>query len=59
MKHHTSEWIQSLTQRERKILIGILFGIREEVRKQFAADYFRLFDQLVSTLDDEYHDLKG
>ena len=58
MKNLTSEWLQSLNQRERKDLIGLLFEIREDVRKRFAADHFRLFDGLLEALDDEYHRLK-
>lgn len=51
----TSVWFARLTQEERKSLISLLFGFREDVKK-FPA--YPLFAKLIDTLDAEYHALK-
>jgi len=51
----TSEWFQQLTQRERKDVVCVLFGIREQMKDN---RHFHLFDKLLNTMDDEYHSLK-
>lgn len=58
MKNPTSEWFQSLSQKERKDLVSTLYGVRDKVQRQASTECFQLFDRFLSVLDDEYHALK-
>lgn len=51
----TSEWFKSLTQRERKNIVCMLFELLKQMEDH---RHFVLFDALLRTLDDEYHSLK-
>jgi hypothetical protein len=57
MSYPTSKWFETLTQRERKQIVCMLFDLKSLAQVQRYAQ-FSLFLDLVRMLDDEYHSLK-
>lgn len=55
MKQTTSDWFGSLTSRERKDLVSLLFGLTGHLKGH---PWRRLFETFLRVLDDEYHALK-
>jgi len=50
------EWFDTLTQREQKDLVCMLFEVRSKLREH---RHYRLFAELVRWLDDRYHAQKA
>ncbi len=55
MIYPTSRWFASLTSRERKALVCLLFEVTRLIQNH---SNYRLFREFLGRLDDEYHSLK-
>lgn len=52
----TSDWFWSLDRHSQKMLVCLLFGLKDEARKSM---YYALFAELLERLDADYHWIKG